>query len=185
MMPNAADLLFYFFALLALGTAMGVLIARNPVHSALFLVVTLFAVAGLYFLLHAEFLAVIQILTYAGAILVLFIFIIMLLNLSPGELTEKEVRPAGKFLLMVVAVVAFVTIAILVYLPQMPWSGLPEGFGSVGQIGTALFSTYVIPFEISGVLLTVALIGAVLLAKKNLNGSVIARPKRPKQSVTT
>lgn len=166
---NAADILFYFFALVALGTAMGVLIARNPVHSALFLVVTLFAVAGLYFLLHAEFLAVVQILTYAGAILVLFIFIIMLLNLSPGELMEKEARPAGKYLLMLAAVVAFVTIAFLVYLPRMPWGALPENFGSVAQVGTALFSTYVVPFEIAGVLLTVALIGAVLLAKKKLS----------------
>jgi NADH-quinone oxidoreductase subunit J len=169
MMLNAADILFYVFALIALVSAMAVLIARNPVHSALFLVVTLFAVAGLYFLLHAELLALVQILTYAGAILVLFIFIIMLLNLSPGELTEKEVRPVGKILLTLVAVVAFVTLAFFAYLPRLPWEAPPEAFGSVTQVGTELFSTYVIPFEIAGVLLTVALIGAVLLAKKKLS----------------
>jgi NADH-quinone oxidoreductase subunit J len=168
-MWNTADILFYLFALIALGTAMGVLIARNPVHSALFLVVTLFAVAGLYFLLHAEFLAVVQILTYAGAILVLFIFIIMLLNLSPGELLEKEIPPAGKYLLTLVGMVAFVTLAFLVYLPRLPWGSVPEGFGSVQQVGRELFTTYVVPFEIAGVLLTVALIGAVLLAKKKLS----------------
>jgi NADH:ubiquinone oxidoreductase subunit 6 (subunit J) len=92
-----------------------------------------------------------------------------LLNLSPGELLEKEIHPAGNGLLMLVAVVAFVTLAFLAYLPQRPWEALPKEFGTVTQVGAALFSTYVIPFEIAGVLLTVALIGAVLLAKKNLS----------------
>lgn len=147
---------------------MGVLVARNPVHSALFLVLTLFSLAGLYFLLHAEFLAVIQILTYAGAILVLFVFIIMLLNLSDSELFEKEMHPAGKLLLTVVGVVIFVTIAFIAFLPPFAWNSISDQFGSVTQVGSEIFTTYVIPFEIAGVLLTVALIGAVLLAKRDL-----------------
>ena len=165
---NGMDLLFIILAGLALGAAIGVIIARNPVHSALSLVLALFAIAGLYLLLHAEFLAVIQVLTYAGAVLVLFVFIIMLLNLSADELFEKGFNIFGKILLTLVSVLVFVTLAFIVRLPVFKMKTVPSEFGSVYQVGKEIFTQYSIAFEMAGVLLTVALIGAVLLAKKSL-----------------
>jgi len=162
------SLLFFILAGLAVFSAMGVIAARNPVYSALSLVVTLLSLAGLYLLLHGEFLAVIQVLTYAGAILVLFIFIIMLLNLKEEDLWEKGPGTFGKVLLMLTAVVGFVSLGFVMRWVPTQEQGLPEGFGSVASVGGEIFTRYVLPFEISGVLLTVALIGAVLLAKKDL-----------------
>ncbi len=161
-------ILFYFLAAITVISAVGVIGFRNPVSSALSLVVTLFAVAALYVLLHAEFLAIIQIFTYAGAIMVLFIFIIMLLNLQADELKEREMSAPGKVFLGAVGLGVFASFGFLFhFLPTMT-SSIPEGFGSAKDVGKALFTDYVIPFEIAGILLTVALIGAVLLAKRKL-----------------
>lgn len=165
----ASEILFYILAGLSVTSAIGVITARSPVYSALLLVVTLFAVAGLYLSLNAEFLAIVQILTYAGAVLVLFIFIIMLLNLSPSEIKEKTFSKIGLFILMLLSVVGFASMAFLFRLapaPSVP--GVPEDFGTIQSVGRLMFTEYILPFEIAGVLLTVALIGAVLLAKKNL-----------------
>lgn len=161
-------ILFYFLAAIAVISAVGVISFRNPVYSALSLVVTLFALAALYVLLHAEFLAIIQIFTYAGAIMVLFIFIIMLLNLQEDELKEREMSAPGKVFLGAVSLGVFASFGFLFhFLPTMT-PEIPEGFGSVEKVGKVLFTDYVIPFEIAGILLTVALIGAVLLAKRKL-----------------
>ena len=162
------DMLFFVFAAVSLVSAMGVIVARNPVYSALSLVLTLFGVAGLYLLLQAEFLAVIQVLTYAGAILVLFVFIIMLLNLSDSELLESGLGNGGKALLTLTGVVAFVTLGFIVQFPQLTAGANAAGFGGIAPLGREIFTHYVIPFEIAGILLTVALIGAVMLAKRNL-----------------
>jgi NADH-quinone oxidoreductase subunit J len=161
-------ILFYSLAVITLVSAMGVIVARNPIYSALSLVLTLFSVAGFYLLLHAEFLAVIQVLTYAGAILVLFVFIIMLLNLKTEELVERGLSPLGKGALAVIGVALFTALGFIVHLPRLKEQDLPSGFGSVFFVGRELFTTYVIPFEAAGVLLTVALIGAVMLAKRDL-----------------
>ncbi len=162
------DILFFVFAGFALVSAMGVVVSPNPVYSALSLVLTLFSVAGLFLLLQAEFLAVVQVLTYAGAILVLFVFIIMLLNLSDFELMEVRMGNLGKALLTLAAVVAFITLAFVVHLTRITGDPAVEGFGDISTLGREIFTHYVIPFEIAGVLLTVSLIGAVMLAKKNL-----------------
>ena len=165
---TGVDILFFLLAAITLISAIGVVISRNPIYSALFLVLTLFCIAGFFLLLHAEFLAVIQVLTYAGAILVLFVFIIMLLNLSEEELFEKGFNNFGKVLLMLVSVLSFVTMGFIIHIPKLFWKSLPESFGGITEIGKEIFTGYIIPFEIAGVLLTVALIGAVLLAKKDL-----------------
>lgn len=167
----ATDILFYILAAVTVVTSIGVITARNPVYSALLLVVTLFAVAGLYLTLNAEFLAVVQVLTYAGAVLVLFVFIVMLLNLSPAELKEKTLSKPGLFILTLLTAVGFASVAYLFRwgsVEATSRSPLPEDFGSIQSVGKLMFTQYIIPFEIAGVLLTVALIGAVLLAKKNL-----------------
>lgn len=166
---TGADILFYFIAFFALTSAAGVILFKNPVYSALSLVVTLFALAAAYGMLSANFVAIIQILTYAGAILVLFIFIIMLLNLGPEELTEKGYGKGGKILLTLVSLACFLGFSYLLRQPHLnpAWVGPP--FGSIQEVGFDLFTEFVWPFEVAGILLTVALVGAVLLAKRKLN----------------
>lgn len=171
---NSTAIFFYILAAIAVISAISVISARNPVHSALSLVVTLFSLAGIYLMLHAEFLAVIQILTYAGAILVLFIFIIMLLNLKPEELEEKGYSGFSKAVIGLVSLVLFVALGKILLLPKLANEVKSLDFGYAHNVGRFLFSRYLIPFEIAGVLLTVALVGAVLLAKRRLD---FGRPK--------
>lgn len=165
---NGFTILFYVLAALAVISATGVISFRHPVYSALSLVVTLVSLAGLFVTLQADFLGVVQVLTYAGAILVLFIFIIMLLNLQEDELHERGYSWGGKFLLGLVSLGLFLSLGYLLTRPKLSVAALPEGFGSIYQVGRELFTSYVIPFELAGILLTVALIGAVLLAKRKL-----------------
>lgn len=142
---------------------------RNPLYGALLLIVSFFFIAGLYVLLFAHLMAVLQILVYAGAIMVLFTFVIMLLNLSKRELGD-ETKTLAKGL-GIVAVVAFATKIIVMLegqslsIQQQP---LPEGFGGVDALADLMFHNYLVPFELTGVLLLVAVIGAVVLAKRSL-----------------
>ena len=165
---NGFSILFYVLAAISVISALGVITFRQPVYCALSLVVTLIALAGLFVTLQADFLGVIQVLTYAGAILVLFIFIIMLLNLEEEELVERGYGFGGKSLLGLVSLGLFLSLGYLLTRPKLSVANLTDGFGSVHQLGRELFSSYVIPFELAGILLTVALIGAVLLAKRKL-----------------
>ena len=150
-------------------SATGVISFRNPIYSALSLVVTLIGLAGLYVTLQGSFLGVIQVLTYAGAILVLFIFIIMLLNLEDAELHEKGYGSLGKSLLGICSLGLFLALGYVVTRPKLPVAALAEGFGEIAALGREMFGGWVIPFELAGILLTVALIGAVLLAKRKLD----------------
>lgn len=161
--------LFFLFGILALAAGVGMLTARNPVNSALWLVLNLFSIACLYLTLHASFIAVIQILVYAGAIMVLFLFVIMLLNLS--ELPDLERIPWTR---VVAFGVGLVVLAQLFYTVSLGLDVLPEPVavaeaarqGSVSEIGRELFTRYALPLEVTGILLLAATVGAVLLAKK-------------------
>jgi len=169
-----ALVLFYMFAGLAIGGAIGVVMAKSPIGSLLFMVTTLGAMAGTFVLLEAHFLAAIQIIVYAGAIMVLFLFVIMLLNL--GHDYQKDLK-GGAF-----AVMSFgVTGVIAGFLAQeLGTTGIQDGpggasidaliaeHGAVGAIATELYTTYVVPFEITGILLLVAIVGALVLAKKEV-----------------
>lgn len=142
---------------------------RNPLYGALLLIVSFFFIAGLYVLLFAHVMAVLQILVYAGAIMVLFMFVIMLLNLSKKELGD-ETKTLAKGL-GVVAVVALGTKMVIMLEGQalnVQSQPLPEGFGGVDAIADLLFHNYLVPFELTGLLLLVAVIGAVVLAKRTL-----------------
>ena len=167
-----APILFFLLAITAVAAALGLLIARNPVVSALWLILNLFCIAGLYLTLNAEFIAVIQVIVYAGAIMVLFLFVIMLLNLaelpSPALLDWKF---AASFLL------GIGILALLVYVVASGFDVLPgEQLGAVGEDHTGsakflareLFTRFAMPFEVIGVLLLAATIGAVLLARKRV-----------------
>lgn len=162
---------FYIFALMALTGAVSVITQRNPVYSAISLIVTLFAVAGLFLLLYAQFIAILQVLVYAGAIMVLFLFVIMLLNL--GKQPPKVVKLVGlKIAGGVAAGVLMLTIISHLlggYSTGVLGEATPEAVvteGSTELIGKALFSDFVLPFELVSILLLVAMIGVVVLAKK-------------------
>lgn len=162
-------ILFFLFAVTAITGALGMLLSRNPVASALWLILTLFSIAGLYLTLNATFISVVQVLVYAGAIMVLFVFVILLLNLAnlPSLKTIGWRRAVAAALgLGVLAQLAFVTSMALDVVPQ------PISIESAAQSGTAmvlarvLFTRYAFPLEVIGILLLVATIGAVLLAQR-------------------
>ncbi len=160
------DILFYVFAALTL--LCGVLVianpfSRSPVTSAMFLVLTIISMAGLFVLLHAFFLAAVQILVYAGAVMVLFLFVIMLLDLK-----AEEHRRVKKFALIagMISVGAVVTIFVRSILAARPEVHLPAAEGEPAVLGKLLFTHYLLPFEVVSVLLLVAMIGVILLSKK-------------------
>ena len=161
-----------FFAVVALAAvcaAAGVVIAaRNAVHSALFLVVTLFCVAILFLTLSAEFLAAVQVLVYAGAIMVLFLFVITLLNPlqpeTPDRLGNQGAFAGALALVLLVEMALVVRSGALAAIPTgAPPTPLPGS--NVEQLGLSLYSAYLIPFEVTSVLLLVAIVGAVTLAR--------------------
>jgi NADH-quinone oxidoreductase subunit J len=166
------QILFWLLALGVIVTSALVVLppgGKNPLYGALLLIVSFFFMSGLYVLLFAHTMAVLQILVYAGAIMVLFTFVIMLLNLSKKEIGD-ETRTIAKGV-GVVAVVALAVKTALVIETQtlnIPAKPLPAGFGGVDAIADTLFHNYLVPFELTGVLLLVAVIGAVVLAKRTL-----------------
>lgn len=158
--------LFYVFGGVAIASALLVVTRRNPVASAIYLILCFFCLAVLYLLLRAHFLAVIQVLVYAGAIMVLFLFVIMLLNL--GQLEFGQVRNLVlKVLGAVLGVVLLINILAAISKPLLT-QGIPlgEGFGGTAQVGMLLFSRYLIPFEVASVLLLAAIIGAIVLGRR-------------------
>jgi len=170
MFGNTADVLFYVFAALTLFC--GVLVianpfSRNPVTSAMFLVLTIISMAGLFVLLHAFFLAAVQVLVYAGAVIVLFLFVIMLLDLKEEE--RRKIKFFG-----VTAGLVSVGAILGIFLKSLHATPLnaslsPATEGDTAALGKLLFSNYVLPFEVVSVLLLVAMIGVILLSKKKLD----------------
>ena len=163
---------FFLFATLAIASAIGVIASRNTVNSALFLVLNLISVAAVFLLLKAQFLAVVQVLVYAGAIMVLFLFVIMLLNLNSEEKILKgiDLRYAVAFFLGVI-VLSQLLYAVASYTGTIPHVGPGmEQAGTVEAIGDVLFSIYLLPVIITAILLTAAVVGALLLAQRNVHG---------------
>ena len=164
------QLVFYFFASLAVASSLLMITRRSPVYSAMFLVLTLFSLAAIFVVLDAHFLAALQVILYAGAILVLFLFVIMLLNL--GYDFEPDLR--GRFALVVAGGVGLVLLAEIVALlsgaEELPpvdlVTPLLDAQGAIGAVAEPLFQNYVVALEITGVLLLVAMVGAVVIAKR-------------------
>lgn len=158
-------ILFWTLAVISVLSAIGLVVAKNPVHSVLLLIVTFFTIAGLYVLLNAQFLAVVHIIVYAGAIMVLFLFVIMLMNLNASGEPQKNnlVKFAGVVsggLLLLVLVAALRT---------ADTGALMQGSTDIGLIqnlGKVLFSDFVLPFEVSSILFLSAMIGAIVIGKK-------------------
>jgi len=168
-------IIFWAFAALAGFSGLACITRRSPVASALWLVVTLFSLAALFVLLDAQFIAVLQVLVYAGAIMVLFLFVIMLLNI--GRATRSDIKGAwGLGVGVLLAGLMMVQLLALRFGAPPPQLTLPAGAmaraaaeqGMVAAVARPLFSTYLVPFEITSILLLAALVGAVVLAKRKL-----------------
>lgn len=167
---------FYIFALLSIVSAAGVLFLRNPIHSALSLVGTFFCLGAIYVMLNAEFVAVIQVLVYAGAIMVLFLFVLMLLSNEEGMQQHAIRWTPAKGVAAVATLVVFLQIVSSFLSPAMRL-GEPGTYdaatvaetGSIAVIGRLLFTEYLLPFEVISILLLVAVIGAVVIAKRRFH----------------
>jgi NADH-quinone oxidoreductase subunit J len=165
-----SNILFYVFAIATL--VFGALVvanpfSRNPVTSAMFLVLTIISMAGLFVLLHAFFLAAVQVLVYAGAVMVLFLFVIMLLDLKEEE--RRKIKLTG-LVAGLVSVGAIVAIFVRSLFATNPGKDLtdPKVVGDTATLGKLLFTNYLLPFEIVSILLLVAMVGVILLSKKDL-----------------
>ncbi len=166
-------MIVYFFimlAVLAIGSALAMVINKNVVNSALFLVLNMVSLAGIFLILNAQFLAVIQVLVYAGAIMVLFLFVIMLLNVDDEEKLFDKFRV--KYLLTFVLAMAvmgqiFYSLAgVTDMLPQI--SEQMAAIGTVEAVGDVLYTDYLLPFEMTAVLLTAAVVGALMIAQHKI-----------------
>ena len=161
--------LFGVLSFLAIMFALMVVFTRNPVNSVLYLVLTFFCIAGHYLLLNAQFLAVVHIVVYAGAIMVLFLFIIMLMNLNADTEPRKHIMSraiAG----VIGGMLLFVMVGSLKGAEQLQLSHAgPSQIGLVKNLGKVLFSEFLFPFEIASVLLLAALVGAIMIGKKDTN----------------
>ncbi len=166
--------LFFIFGALTLGGALGVVLARNPVHCAIFLVLTLVSVAVLFLLQDAQLVAAVQIIVYAGAIVVLFLFVIMLLGVDRPETLEEPLRFQRPIALSLGAIV----LAEILLLAGHQWAtgaktghGVPlrgGGFGSnIERVARVLFTDFLWPFQLTAVLLVVAVVGSVVLARRS------------------
>lgn len=160
-------ILFWFLTAMAIGCALGVILSRNPINSVICLILTFFAVSGHYILLNAQFLAIVNVIVYAGAIMVLFLFVIMLMNLN------ADVEPQKSWLVQLAGVISGgILFLVIIAALTRSYQGLPPmersttDIGLIRRLGKELFTNFVLPFEISSVLFLSAMIGAVVIGKK-------------------
>jgi NADH-quinone oxidoreductase subunit J len=164
---NITQILFWFLSVVALFSALMVITSKNPVYSVLWLIATFFAISGHYIMLNAQFLAIVNIIVYAGAIMVLFLFVIMLMNLNKETEPQKNrwlkfagAVSGGCLLLVLVAALKDTEV-------KNQYALVNEGgIGLIKSLGKELFTNYVVPFEISSILFLSAMVGAVVIGKK-------------------
>ncbi len=164
---SIVTLLFILLSVMAVGSALMMLTSKSPVYSVLFLIVTFFAISGHYILLNAQFLAIVNLIVYAGAIMVLFLFVVMLMNLNTASEPPKNYRlqllgviTGGSLLLVLLA--AFMKTG----QEQLVLMKVGEA-GLIRNLGNVLFTNYVLPFEVASILFLSAMIGAVIIGKKS------------------
>ncbi len=167
------NILFYIFAVLTIAAALVVVSHKNPITSAISLVLVLFSTAVLFVLLSAPFVAVIQVLVYAGAIMVLFLFTVMFLNLRENALSFDTGRLLPKFVVLALILMVTGVISHTIFKSSPSIGSLsatpPEGFGSVKGVSTLLFTDYILPFELTSILILVAILGVVTIALRRSN----------------
>jgi NADH-quinone oxidoreductase subunit J len=166
---TVTEILFGILSLMAIFSGLCVIFTKNPVFSVLYLIITFFCIAGHYILLNAQFLAAVHIIVYAGAIMVLFLFVIMMLNLN------KETEPTKPAWIQISAVIAggILMLTLVGALKGAAQMGLPHNvhaeIGLTQNLGKVLFNDFLVPFELSSVLFLAAMVGAVLLGKKQVH----------------
>ncbi len=165
---NITQVLFWFLSALAIGSALMVVTSRNLVYSVLYLIVTFFAISGHYILLNAQFLAIVNLIVYAGAIMVLFLFVIMLMNLNnETEVQRKKwLKFAGALAGGCLLLVMVATLKKADYSSYQAQANQGD-IGLINNLGMALFKEYVVPFEISSILFLSAMVGAVVIGKRD------------------
>lgn len=162
--------LFWSFSVVAIAGAAGVVLnLRNTVSSAMSLVVSMLALAGLFVMLRAEFIGLVQVMVYAGAIVVLFLFVIMLLNLKTGTM-GAEGQPVLKLVGLAIVVGVSIQLSALVGGLIHSWPEVGETFGTIRQLGRQLYTDFLLPVELIGVLLLASIVGAVILGKREIDG---------------
>ncbi|MFM9890621.1 MAG: NADH-quinone oxidoreductase subunit J [Rickettsiales bacterium] len=177
MFPDITSLLFYVFATLLMGAALAVITSKNPVHSVFFLIVAFFNAAGLFVLLGAEYIAMTLVIVYVGAVAVLFLFVVMMLNINFEKLRAGFIRmlPLG----LGVAGLLFIELGALLYqslLTPAPVAEVASAIPDAAQvsnaraIGEILYTDYLVPFQLSGLILLVAMIGAIVLTHRQRLG---------------
>jgi len=166
--------LFYLFATVLVGAALGVIFARNPVHAVMFLVLAFFQSAVLWLLAEAEFLAIVLVLVYVGAVMVLFLFVVMMLDINVERVTASYARylPLG----VLVAGLMVTEMALIIWgVPQGPasafaFAAMPEGYSNTKALGSVLYTEYVYAFEIAAVILLLAIVAAITLTMRRRPG---------------
>ncbi len=168
------NILFYLFSAVLIGSAIGVITARNPVHAALFLVFSFFNSAVLWLLLEAEFLAIVLVLVYVGAVMVLFLFVVMMLDINLVQMRQgfTKYAPIG----LVVAAIVVAEIGSVVWVKELGLTNigdvapLPAGYSNTKALGQLLYSDYIYPFELAAVILLVAIVAAIILTMRKRTG---------------
>ncbi|OGD17553.1 MAG: hypothetical protein A2Y69_09565 [Candidatus Aminicenantes bacterium RBG_13_59_9] len=160
-----AAILFFFLSALCVGGVLGMILSRNPAYSALWLVLSFATLGALFGLLDAPFIAVVQVIIYAGAIMVLFLFVLMMIPLgqAPSPRKRRAFTVLSVLLALGLAAEIFLSLSASLAAHGAP---VPEGFGGVGEIGRKLFRDFLYPFEITSLIIMAALVGAIILAKK-------------------
>ena len=164
---SLTTLAFILLSVMAVGSAVMMLLSKSPVHSILWLIVVFFMISGHYVLLNAQFLAIVNIIVYAGAIMVLFLFVVMLMNLN------ADTEPVKNYRMQLIGVISggsllLVVLSALMKMDSEQMVQMKIGDqGLITNLGKTLFTTYVVPFEISSVLFLSAMIGAVVIGKKD------------------
>lgn len=164
---STALLIFFILSAVTLGSAFLTIYSRNPIHSAIYLVICFFSIAGHYLLLNAQFLAIVHIIVYSGAIMILFLFTVMLMNLNKEDEVHKP--RMARFVAVTLFGLLCATL-IVVFMNSKPvadlYTSTGEDYQSIKVLGNVLLNEYMVPFEFASVLLLVAMIGTVLLSKK-------------------
>jgi NADH-quinone oxidoreductase subunit J len=160
-------LIFYFLSAITLASAFLTIYSKNPIHSAIYLVICMVSIVGHYLMFNAQFLALVQLIVYAGAIMVLFLFTIMLMNLNKeDEVHKPRITRLGAIVVFVITSIILVSIFIHSKTIMGDYDTSGEDFQSIRKLGQVLLNEYMVPFEFASILLLVAMIGVVLLSKK-------------------
>jgi len=168
------EILFWSFSAVLVGAALGVILARNPVHAVLFLVLCFFNAAVLWLLIEAEFLAIVLVLVYVGAVMVLFLFVVMMLDVNIEQLREGFARnaPLGALIAVIMVIELWYVLWVRRLGIELPGATAPlaDGPGNTAEIGAVLYTQYVYPFQLAAVVLLIAIIAAIALTMRRRPG---------------